>query len=319
MDSAEKISARIEQQHSLTGVVDRLVGMPGSELQSLLMRVMHERSVRRTAADLVRQRNRDSSVAAVKSLTPILDMELRALRAAADFDSVVLSPLAPQGINTILGDIHQNRVAATIRGSEVVADPTTSLALEAAVRRTPAGGDVALSSAVRVMRLGPLPDSPAYLRHFSLFALVNAGRSRRDNGFELASLRMQVGAYLRMLRQFEGHGVDEVELRVSGRIAENPIGAGRLNEEVFAPLTAEYGALLTCTVDPSREHARAYYDSLLFKINVRGVDESWNEIGDGGTTGWTQRLLNNRKERLLVSGISMDRLVLLTHAAGTTT
>jgi hypothetical protein len=32
------------------------------------------------------------------------------------------------------------------------------------------------------------------------------------------------------------------------------------------------------------------------------------DVGDGGFVDWTQRLLGNRKERLLISGIGIDRL-----------
>jgi hypothetical protein len=33
------------------------------------------------------------------------------------------------------------------------------------------------------------------------------------------------------------------------------------------------------------------------------------EVGDGGFTDWTARLLGNGKERLLISGYGVDRLV----------
>ena len=32
------------------------------------------------------------------------------------------------------------------------------------------------------------------------------------------------------------------------------------------------------------------------------------EVGDGGFVQWTQHLLGNRKERLLISGIGLDLL-----------
>jgi len=36
--------------------------------------------------------------------------------------------------------------------------------------------------------------------------------------------------------------------------------------------------------------------------------EEW-EIADGGFVDWTQRLLGNRKERLLISGFGLELLV----------
>ncbi len=56
-----------------------------------------------------------------------------------------------------------------------------------------------------------------------------------------------------------------------------------------------------------RQRGRGYYRDLCFKVNahVRGTPE---EIGDGGFTDWTAKLVANSKERLLISGIGLDRL-----------
>ena len=48
---------------------------------------------------------------------------------------VELSPVSPLGTINVLSGVHQNRVVATDRNTEVVADSTNSLALEAALRR----------------------------------------------------------------------------------------------------------------------------------------------------------------------------------------
>ena len=34
------------------------------------------------------------------------------------------------------------------------------------------------------------------------------------------------------------------------------------------------------------------------------------EIGDGGYVDWTQKMVNNKRERCLISGIGLDRLLL---------
>jgi hypothetical protein len=38
------------------------------------------------------------------------------------------------------------------------------------------------------------------------------------------------------------------------------------------------------------------------------VDGTAEEIGDGGFTDWTQQLVASSKERLLISGVGVDRL-----------
>jgi hypothetical protein len=35
------------------------------------------------------------------------------------------------------------------------------------------------------------------------------------------------------------------------------------------------------------------------------------EVGDGGMVDWSARLLNDAKERMMISGLGLDRLALL--------
>jgi hypothetical protein len=62
--------------------------------------------------------------------------------------------------------------------------------------------------------------------------------------------------------------------------------------------------------DRDRAGGRGYYRDLCFKVSalVSGVP---TEIGDGGFTDWTAKLLSNGKERLLISGYGLDRLAAL--------
>jgi hypothetical protein len=50
----------------------------------------------------------------------------------------------------------------------------------------------------------------------------------------------------------------------------------------------------------------SYYTATRFEIRAGG-----SSIVDGGFVGWTQRLLSDRKERLLISGAGVERLVSL--------
>jgi hypothetical protein len=56
------------------------------------------------------------------------------------------------------------------------------------------------------------------------------------------------------------------------------------------------------------EEAKNYYKELRFRIS--GTDGRGNdiELADGGDTDWTQKLLGNAKERLVISGIGTERL-----------
>src|SRR5690606_25577289 len=56
------------------------------------------------------------------------------LDVARAFDAVELSPLAPLGACSAVALASQNKIVSTIRGTEVVSDPTNVLALESARR-----------------------------------------------------------------------------------------------------------------------------------------------------------------------------------------
>ena len=64
-------------------------------------------------------------------------------------------------------------------------------------------------------------------------------------------------------------------------------------------------------LDESRQAGRGYYRELCFKVSVR-ADAKWTEVGDGGFTDWTARLTASNKERLLISGLGIDRVAALT-------
>jgi hypothetical protein len=64
-------------------------------------------------------------------------------------------------------------------------------------------------------------------------------------------------------------------------------------------------------VKPDRIQAKHYYYPFCFWIFAAGEDGVEQNIGDGGFTDWTQQLLSNQKERLLISGLGSERLCFL--------
>ena len=53
-----------------------------------------------------------------------------------------------------------------------------------------------------------------------------------------------------------------------------------------------------------------YYKGISYTIYME-KDNGKIEIGDGGFVDWIQMMTNNKKERCLISGIGMDRLLLM--------
>ncbi|WP_223167406.1 hypothetical protein [Nonomuraea sp. SYSU D8015] len=261
--------------------------LSGADLTTLLLEVMRRRVRALSPADVLRRYGQDRFVAPAqvpfRSLRRVEDAVLSAL--PADVEVVTLAPVAPLGACSALGPVDQNKVVSTIRNSEVAADPTNALALEAAARRRAAKGaePVRLAALQRVARAQRF-DGAASHAHFTLFALVTAGRDTGDLTFE----RQHAAEHLRILAD---------AVRACG--IPDPQASVTVLDERFERMAAP----LATTPDPERQSGRGYYTGLCYKIYGNGL-----EVGDGGFVDWTARLLGNRKERLLISALGLDRL-----------
>ncbi|MCK2219206.1 hypothetical protein MF672_036245 [Actinomadura sp. ATCC 31491] len=268
--------------------------LPGADLTTLLLEVMRRRAGALAPADVLRRYGQDRFAAP----SPVPFRELRRAEDAAlsalppDFEPVTLSPVAPLGTCSVLATVDQNKVVSTVRNGEVAADPTNALALEAALRRRTAGDGaggraepVRLAAVQRVVRAQHVEGAARYA-HFTLFALVTAGRDTGGLAFE----RQHAAEHLAVLADaVRACGAGEPELRVT------------VLDERFDAVADGLGG----TPDPDRQSGRGYYTGLCFKVYARGV-----EVGDGGFTGWTAGLLGDRKERLLISALGLDRLAM---------
>jgi hypothetical protein len=67
--------------------------------------------------------------------------------------------------------------------------------------------------------------------------------------------------------------------------------------------------------DAGRDRARGYYQRGALRIDT-DAGGSWHEVGDGGFTDWTAQLLNDAKERCLISCVSTERLAALAASPG---
>ena len=63
------------------------------------------------------------------------------------------------------------------------------------------------------------------------------------------------------------------------------------------------GIMINIVEHPEKEIG--YYKGIQYKVDIK-VNGKVYEIGDGGFVDWTQQLLQNRKERMLSTGIGFD-------------
>jgi hypothetical protein len=285
--------------------LERLAALSGTDYTSVMLEVARRRAARETPASIARRyaRDRFSRVgpAPWRSIRRAEDALLAGL--PGDVELLTLAPVVPLGTHSVLDTVSQYKVLTTIRACEVAADPTSALALEAATRRRAQSraGTVKLAGVQRVIR-AQLFASPAADAHFSLFGLVTAGRDTGGYRFERAAL----AAHLR----FAVAGLAATGLRHI-HVALTPLGdAGeRIAAAVVDELDHDRGpaAVAVIVLDHTRQHGRGYYRDLCFKVNAH-VRGELMEVGDGGFTDWTARLTASRKERLLISGVGLDRL-----------
>lgn len=259
-----------------------------SDLRSLLLEVHRRRAAALTAPAVLRRYEGDRHLApATADPRAIAALDAKAFAAAHRFEPLDLSPVAPLGTVAALAGLHQDAVLSTVRGSEVLADSTNVLALEAARRRrTRSDETVRLCATHRVLR-------PA--GHFRLFALATAGRATGGHGFELAAILEQLAVILALL---EAAGAPAVRVTVTALPGGPP--PERIEAAVLAPLRARG---MTAALDPGRTRATGYYAGACFEVFVDGRSRA-----DGGGVRWTQRLLADRRERLVISGIGTELL-----------
>jgi len=305
-----RILQRIVSQLGCTDLLERAGALAPSDLSSLILELSRIRTDRLKPSDLV-ERLPQNRFAAPSALDPAayhaLEAEVLTAAKADGVRPVLLSPVAPLGSCSVLGSVSQDKILSAVRGTEVLADSTNMLAIVLAAElkeRTQARPDegLHLCATSRLTRAQPF-SGPAAFAHFGLFGMVSSGRDTGCYGCESALLEKQLTLYRRVVRKLLRGDMAVVLRRRQGY----PDGEGffnRMNEHIRRvlpgiPLSVEEAG----TDNP-------YYLGLNFKLYADRNGERL-EIGDGGFTDWTQKMLNNKKERLLISGVSLDRLMIL--------
>jgi hypothetical protein len=276
-------------------------GMPATDLQTLLLSVARARAAAVTPATLLRRWSEDRFV------RPSTHDPRRVVAAQARLwellpqhvTGVELSPVAPIGTITALAPLQQHRVVTTTRSSEVVSDPTNALAVEAALRRRGRkNGRVDLAAYHRVVRAQRF--GPGYAAHFALFALVSSTRAGASGTAEASLLIDHLRYWQRVLAAFLPH----LPVRIEVTVFHDRTLSERLADTVM-PAIAD--GPVPVMENPVRTQGIGYYRGAALKLWAY-VDGTPVDLGDGGLTDWTARLLGDAKERCLTSCIAPERL-----------
>lgn len=279
-------------------------GLSISELNSLLLEVFKRKATSQAPSSILKGYHENRFVRP-STVDPIvfMELELLLLRLATehDFRPLVLAPLAPLGSCSVFALADQNKVVSAIRGTEVVADATNILALEAAQRRRAYNFNntiVKLCTAHRHVRAQAL-SGKGFTAHFGVFCMVSSGKDRGNLRFEREVLQNHLAFY---------HDFLSVNLGMQTRVTLKVISG--THAESFGLLAHEIASGLPMIdigiVNVSSEDHRYYY-GLRFSIDAF-VNENEYNIGDGGFVNWPVALMSNKKERMLTSGIGTELL-----------
>jgi hypothetical protein len=308
-----KIVERIERVSGVPGLVSILAErLTPTDLQSILLEVYRLR-ISQIQPSQVLSSYQDNRFVRPSTVSPtsLLKWEQVAFsQLPPAFQPLALSPVCPLGSNSVVAPVDQNWSVTTIRNSEVVSDSTNVLALECAIRRrellrsNPKSTDsVHVATSHRLLRAQRY-QGPRLVSHFSSFALCSAGRDQGSLRFELSALGLHIRFYLRSLRAFLGAGIP-LHLSVTNLSSDD--NKSLLDAQLLSPIRSEF-VDVDCDLDDFRTSGRGYYLDLCFHIHATTPTGQRLELVDGGCVDWTQQLLNNAKERLIISGLGSERL-----------
>ena len=269
--------------------------LSASDLWSFLLWLTEQRALTRTTNTLQQQWQRDRFVQpSLVEQRRLLEIDLELLQMAHGFESIELSPLAPLGTCSRVALTAQNRIVSTVRGTEVVSDPTNVLALESARRlRLDPTQIVKLATSHRCVRSQPFPDKPGFAAHFRMFCMTTAGHETADQQFTVDALIEHIR------RQWQG--LDRLEQR----------GYAFPARSVTLLATAERAHLAdriaTALDDLPLERKpldHDYYDGLRFMIQAHSSQaDSLIPLIDGGAFDWVGKLASNDKLAFVASAL----------------
>ena len=269
-------------------------GMPASEVWSLLLSAMRERAEQRPARALTEQWERDRFVQfSYIDQRTLIELDSHLLAAAADFEAVELSPLAPLGSTSSVALTTQNRVVSTVRGTEVVSDPTNVLALESARRlREDPTSVVRFCTSHRCVRAQEVPKVPGFAAHFRMFCMTSAAHERKDQTFVTDALTQHIRTHLQALDRLEQHGYRFPNRRVR-----------LLAIEQREPLAKRIAASIEGVPVSMEPLEKQYYDGLRFMISAHSAAGDDIPLIDGGAFDWLHKLAANHKLVFVASAI----------------
>jgi len=296
---------KLAGEESTPAIIDFLVNqLDGSSLNSLLLEVFSQRLKQETPADLLRRYKNNRLVqpsgAAILRLKK-LEIDFLEMASLNQMKPIELSTAAAAGTCSLVAPVHQHKILTALRQTEVLADATNSMALhDASIAQRKEIRHYA--TAARLLRT-PLSPVKGHTPHFLAGCLLSAGPDKGDFIFEKQTLLRHLQLLGDFLKQ-TGNPVTGFKLIIRNNISH----AERLTETCADFLATNQPAPVDLITGDSPHD---YYKGCQFKVCI-AIDGNEIEIADGGFTDWSALLMQDKKQRTLISGLGLEYLCHLT-------
>ncbi len=302
----ERILKRLDKPDLIRLLTEHI---SGSDLNTLLLKVFHEKVARSTPNNLLKRYTENRFVHPA-NVEPVrlkqLEMAMLKIAVSQGVSPLELSPVAPLGCASIVGTVDQNKVISALRGTEVVSDATNLIALHIAelikYDKSPREDFLRFCTTHRHVRAQYFGDTPGMLAHFHLFCMVTSGVDQGSYDFERRSLWDNIEVYRTIFDSLFGSTI-EVIISERGGYKDS---AGLVSRVIEYGRSLKLPDVVIRAGDSQTENL--YYKGLQFTIKTV-IDDKEHYIGDGGFVDWTEKMLGAKKERLLISAIGLDRLL----------
>lgn len=298
MDSLSKLLTEKSGYADLLNDLDKKIS--SSELNSLLLELFRKRAKKNSPEALLKQfeKNRFAQPARINTLD-IIELELRCLRLAEqyNFKLITLSPLTSLGTSSVVGPVDQNNVVSALRGTEVISDATNVFALLIAreFKRNKVHPVLKYATAQRHVRSQSL-SNPAFTPHFGLFCMASGGLDKGNYSFEIENLFEHIHIHLSIL----GKEFEKEKLMLKCYLKGENENLHLKLEKYIKELEPSLHTKIVTEKNPGD-----YYKLVQFKFFLKQDGKEIN-LSDGGTVDWTQKLIPNKKHRLVISGIGTE-------------
>lgn len=303
-----RVADKIAERSGRIDLLESLKALSPSELNSLMLEVYRTTAEDMTPAQLLKSydRNRFVKPAGMSPLKMLrLELEVYEIAESRCYIPIELSPVAPLGACSAMAKVSQNKILSAIRGTEVMADATNSLALHiCAMIKTgeasrKANELIRYCTSHRHVRAQPIKVQ-GFSPHFKAFGMVASGRDAGSFGFEKRALLEQLEIYAEICERLFGVGMKIVLFESGGYSIKLPDKLASYLEDHLADKAA-------ISISPEPRDTDYYIGTRFKAYAMRGNKEI--EIADGGFVDWSQRLLENKKERMLISGLGLDYIL----------